>query len=158
MSHDNQKPMIMNKTEAGQESPIIVEKVIQSSPEKVWQALTDKNHMKEWYFDLEEFKAEPGFEFRFSGEGNTGQKYIHICRVTEVIPQQKLQYSWLYENQPGESLVTFELSQINEATKIKLTHSGIHTFPKDNPDMAKESFSAGWNEIIGNLLPHYLEK
>jgi hypothetical protein len=43
-------------------------------------------------------------------------------------------------------------------TRLKLTHEGLETFPQDNPDFAKESFTAGWTEIIGTLLKQYLEK
>ena len=67
--------------------PIIVERIYNAPIEKVWNAITDKDEMKKWYFDLAEFKAEPGFEFQFYGEGKQGQKFLHLCKVTEVISQ-----------------------------------------------------------------------
>ena len=33
----------------------------------VWTAITDKTWMKQWYFDLQEFKPEVGFTFEFVG-------------------------------------------------------------------------------------------
>ncbi|HEY9362830.1 MAG TPA: SRPBCC domain-containing protein, partial [Chitinophagaceae bacterium] len=44
-------------------NPIIVEQFIEASPEKVWQALTDKEQMKEWYFDMADFELEEGAVF-----------------------------------------------------------------------------------------------
>ena len=42
---------------------IIVERTFNASVGRVWTALTDLNEMRQWYFDLKEFKAETGFEF-----------------------------------------------------------------------------------------------
>ena len=40
--------------------PIIVERTYNAPIEKVWNAITDREEMKKWYFELAEFKAEPG--------------------------------------------------------------------------------------------------
>ncbi len=135
---------------------VIVEAEYPVPVEKVWEALTNPDQMRQWYFDLEEFKAEPGFEFSFTGEGSQGDKYVHICRVTEVIPYQKLSYTWAYENLPGQSHVLFELFDLGAATRLKLTHEGLETFPQNHPDFRRESFSGGWNELIPVLLKKYL--
>ena len=69
--------------------PIVMERTFDAPVGRVWTALTDVNEMRQWYFDLKEFKPEIGFEFEFlvEHEGNT---YHHVCKVTEVIPQGKL--------------------------------------------------------------------
>ncbi|HSH18897.1 MAG TPA: hypothetical protein VLA03_00500 [Draconibacterium sp.] len=36
-----------------------------ATPESPWKAITVKEEMKKWYFDLEEFIPEVGFEFSF---------------------------------------------------------------------------------------------
>ena len=137
--------------------PIVIERIYNAPVEKVWQALTDKKQMKEWYFDLEEFKPQVGFEFRFYGQGHKGEQYLHLCRITEAVKNKKLAYTWKYEGFPGESLVTFELADAGGKTKLTLTHSGLHTFPADNPDFAIESFNGGWTEIIGTSLKKFVE-
>jgi uncharacterized protein YndB with AHSA1/START domain len=138
--------------------PFVIERTYDAPVEKVWKAITDKRQMKEWYFDLEEFKAEVGFEFTFAGKGHKGEPYIHRCRVLEVIPQKKLTHTWTYENYPGYSTVTFELFSEGAQTRVKLTHAGLESFPPNNPDFAKESFAGGWTELIGKLLQQYVEK
>ncbi len=35
---------------------IIVEELYQAPLEKVWHALTDKDQMKQWYFDIPDFR------------------------------------------------------------------------------------------------------
>jgi len=138
------------------EEPIIIERIFDAPISKVWEAISDNNKMKHWYFELEDFKPEVGFEFHFYG-GPPEKVYTHLCKVMEVIPGKKLSYSWRYENYAGSSLLIFELFPEGEKTRLKLTHEGIETFPQDNKDFAKESFTAGWTQIIGTSLKDYLE-
>ena len=128
---------------------VVVERTLNAPVQKVWKALTDVDQMREWYFDLKEFKPKVGFEFEFvvEHEGNT---YHHLCKVTEVIPHQKIAYTWRYKGEPGDSLVTFELLPDGDKTKLRLTHEGLETFPK-TPAYARKNFEAGWTGIASEL-------
>ena len=137
--------------------PLVIERIYNAPIEKVWKAITDNTEMKKWYFNITDFKPEVGFEFEFSGEGKEGEKYLHLCKVTEIIPKKKLTYSWRYDGLEGNSFVTFELSAEGEKTKLILTHIGLETFPVNNPDFAKESFTEGWNYITGTSLKQFVE-
>ncbi|MEO8231560.1 MAG: SRPBCC domain-containing protein [Ignavibacteriota bacterium] len=143
----------MNNTE-----PVIKEVELNASVSKVWKAITDKEEMKQWYFDLAEFKPEAGFEFQFNGKGKEGENYLHLCKITEILPERKLTYSWRYDGFEGISFVTFELFPDVNKTKLKLTHKGVETFPIDNPDFARENFEAGWNELIGKSIKEFVER
>ena len=138
-------------------TPIVVERVFATSADALWRALTDKDEMKQWYFDLPEFKAEVGFAFTFAGGPSPERQYIHLCEITEVVSARKLSYSWRYEGYPGDSLVTFELFPQGEKTLLRLSHAGLHTFPNDNPDLAKHNFEAGWDSIVNQSLRVFLE-
>lgn len=137
-------------------APLVIERIFDAPISKVWEAISDNDSLKQWYFQLKEFKPEVGFEFRFLG-GSKEQQYLHICEITEVIPGKKLSYSWRYDNYPGSSLVTFELSAESDKTKLTLTHEGTETFAQDNKDFARESFSKGWTHIIHTSLKNFLE-
>jgi uncharacterized protein YndB with AHSA1/START domain len=134
---------------------VVVERTFNAPVARVWKALTDVDEMRQWYFDLKEFKPEVGFEFEFTVE-HEGVKYQHLCKITEVIPQKKLAYTWRYKGEPGDSLVTFELSADSDKTKLRLTHEGLETFPK-TPAYARKNFEAGWTEIIGSELKKFVE-
>lgn len=138
-----------------EKEPFVIERIFDAPVARVWKAVTDKNDMKQWYFDLKEFKPEVGFEFQFYG-GTEERQYLHLCKVTEVIPGKRITYSWRYDGYAGNSFVTFELFEEGSKTRLKLTHSGLETFPKDNPDMAKKNFAEGWTQIIGTSLKSYL--
>ena len=81
----------------------------------------------------------------------------HLCKVTEVVPGKKLAYSWRYDGYPGDSLVTFELFETGEKTRLKLTHAGLETFAHLNPDFAVSNFVEGWTHILGTSLKEFLD-
>ena len=138
--------------------PFVIERTYNVSPENVWKAITDKDQMKQWYFDLKEFRPEIGFEFSFYG-GTEDKQYLHLCKITEVVKGKKLSYSWRYEGYAGISEVSFELFDEGGKTKLRLTHAGLETFPAaENPDLKKENFEMGWTEIIGKSLKEFVEK
>ena len=137
---------------------VVVERVFNAEIALVWKALTEKEIMKEWYINVKEFKAVVGFKFEFWGGEEGDRKWKHLCEITEVIPEKKLTYSWKYEGYGGMSYVTFELFETNNGTKLKLTHSGIDTFPGDIPELAPHNFESGWNQAIHVTLKEFLEK
>lgn len=144
------------KTAYMKTGPVIIEQTFNAPIAKVWKTVTNKDDMKKWYFDLPEFNPEVGFEFTFTG-GKDGRDYLHICKITEVIPCKKLKHSWKYDGYEGLSYVSFELFDEGAITKLKLTHEGLETFPQNNPDFAKQNFEDGWNSIIGKSLKAYIE-
>lgn len=160
-------------------SPIIVEITAKTPLRKAWQALTDKQQMKEWYFDIPDFIPEVGTTFNFYEPGEE-RKYHHRCTILELEPEKRLVHTWTH---PGHSkgvttlkweLSPAELRSDNEipssekfsetqhsttaAVKIRLTHEGIENLSDAGPDFTRENYEAGWNEIVGELLKNFLEK
>ncbi len=140
-----------------QAEPLIVERTLNAPAAKVWKAITDKNEMKQWYFDLKEFKPEVGFEFQFEAIGKENKRFLHLCKITEVVVGKKLTHSWRYDGYEGNSSVTFELFDEGNKTRLKLTHIGLETFPQTS-DFAKQNFVEGWTYIIGTALKGFVEK
>ena len=137
--------------------PLIVERIYNAPIQKVWSAITDKNQMKEWYFDLETFKAEKGFKFQFTG-GDENVQYLHECEILVCDPPNKLSYSWTYPDYKGYSVLTWELFEEDESkTRLRLTHEGLESFPQENPNFRIESFTGGWNYFINEALPNFVE-
>jgi len=139
-------------------APLIIERTYQASVEKVWHAITDKDAMKQWYFDLAAFEPVVGFEFQFIGKGKEGEDYLHLCTITEVIKEKKLTYSWRYDGFEGISYVTFELFAEGDTTILKLSHKGLETFPATAQHaFARENFMEGWTYLIGKGLKDFVE-
>ena len=139
-------------------SAFVIEQTYRAPNSLVWEAISNKDEMRLWYFDLPEFKPLVGCEFRFMGGPSEERQYKHICQVTEVLPDKKIAYTWRYDGYEGNTLVTFELFKDDGQTRLKLTHEGLETFPADNPDFAKENFAEGWTWLIGTSLKEFLAK
>jgi len=136
----------------------VIERTYDAPIEKVWQAITNKDKMKVWYFNLEAFDPVPGFVFEFTGGPEDGVQYTHHCMIIDVVPGRKLSHTWEYVGYTGSSVVTFELfDEGNGHTRLRLTHAGLDTFPP-LADFAKENFEAGWTQIVGINLKNYLGK
>ncbi len=138
------------------QQPFTIERTFNAPVADVWQAITQKELMKEWYFDLPDFKPEVGFKFEFKGGPSPEKQYLHLCQVTEVIKEKKLKYSWRYDGFEGNSFVTFELFDQGNKTKLVLTHEGLETFPSSNLDFAFSNFVEGWTYLIKTSLENFL--
>jgi len=137
--------------------PVIVERLFNAPVAKVWNALTVNEEMKNWYFNLKDFKAQVGFKFDFLGGPEDGIQYLHLCEVVEVIENKKLAYSWRYDNYPGNSIVNWELLDKGDQTLVKITHTGLETFAEAGKDFAAENFKEGWTHFLYTALKGYLE-
>lgn len=139
--------------------PFIIERTYNTPVSEVWHAITNKEAMKQWYFDLADFKLEVGFEFSFWGKGKEGEDYLHLCKITDVVKEELLRYSWRYDGYEGISYVSFELFGEDNKTRLRLTHEGLESFPvTTNNAFAKENFAEGWTYLLTNSLPEFLNK
>lgn len=137
--------------------PLIVERTYAATPRQVWEAITDPAKMQQWYFPMEGFKAEKGTEFSFDCP-HEDTVFRHRCRVTEVVPGQKISYTWTYADYPGHSEVTWELFADAGGTRLVLTHEGLESFPQDLPSFVRSSFIEGWSHFLDKALPQYLRQ
>jgi uncharacterized protein YndB with AHSA1/START domain len=140
---------------AAKDEPLVLERVFNAPVALVWKALTDTNDIPHWSFDIRQFEPRVGFEFEFWG-GDSKNRYLHRCAVTEAVPEKRLAYTWRYEGYAGDSLVTFELFAQGSKTRVRLTHSGLQTFPKIAA-FARSNFDAGWTELVGSSLKSFVE-
>jgi uncharacterized protein YndB with AHSA1/START domain len=130
--------------------PVVVERSFNASSEQIWNALTNKDQMKQWYFDIPEFKAIVGLEFTFAVE-HEGTNWVHLCTVTDVKRNELIAYTWRYEGFAGNSHVKFEIIPDGKKTRLRITHSGLHTFPSDAKGLEKQNFQMGWSGFMDEL-------
>lgn len=137
--------------------PIIVEQKINAPVYKVWRALTDKTEMQIWYFDIFDFELQTGKIFNFYEPGEE-KKYHHQGEILEIVPNEKLKYSWAYpEFSDKKTTVTWELKPDENGTLVKLIHEDIDHFNDLGDHFSQESFTEGWNGILRESLKPYLE-
>ncbi len=140
------------------EEPIIVEQTFNTSIDTVWNSITQIDQMRQWYFEnIPSFKPEVGFETQFNVQSQD-RNFMHLWKVTEVVPKKMIAYNWKYDGIRGNSLVKFELFEENKMTKLRLTHQVLEDFPDDIPEFKRESGLEGWKFFIRKSLKEFLEK
>lgn len=137
-------------------NPIVVEEVYEASPDQVWQAITDKDSMKEWYFNIQDFILKENATFNFYAPDDE-RKYHHQCVIKKIVPERKFQHTWTYpSHSKGESVITWEISPEGNGSRVRLTHSGVESFSDAGNDFTRENFEAGWKEIVGKSLKDFI--
>ena len=138
------------------DEPVIVENTLDYPREKVWQALTVHSQMIQWYFEvLEAFEPVVGFETQFviSVEDRV---FTHCWHVSAVEPNSKITYSWHYKEYPGKANVTFELSEADKGTDVRVVVDVLEDFDDEIPEFRRDSCVAGWNYFMVEQLPDFL--
>ena len=139
------------------DKPVVVEQTFNRPIERVWSAITDLKQMQQWFFEnIPSFKPEAGFETQFNVLSQ-GRNFLHMWKITEVIPKKKITYNWRYEGYPGDSFVLFELFREDQLTKLRLTHQVNESFPEDVPEFNRESCIGGWTYFIKKRLKEFLD-
>lgn len=135
--------------------------VIDQPVERVWEALTQPEEMKNWYFNISDFEPKEGeiFDFIVSFTDEDGEhNFRHLFKILKVIPAEKLQHTWEHPGHSGgTSMLTWELFPHEGSTTVVLSHEGIETFLDEGSRYFTEaSYHAGWADILQGLK-EYLE-
>jgi len=140
------------------EAPVIVEQNFNVSAKVIWEAITNIHKMKLWYFNnIPDFKPVVGFKTDFDVQSDT-RNFHHIWTVSEVIPFKKIVYKWEYSEYEGESFSHFEIEELDNQTKLRLTTIVTKDFSDKIPEFKRESCLGGWNYFIKQNLKNFLEK
>ena len=129
---------------------------IRSTPDKVWQALTDQQMIRKYWFGMTaECDWKPGSPWRLKFEdGRTADS----GEVLEAVPPKRLVLKWRNEFKPelkaeGYSRCTMEIELADyypdfggKAVKLTITHElegeGMKLI---------EAVSGGWPKVLSNL-------
>ena len=133
-----------------------VEAVFDATKSQVWEALTNTEIMKVWYFDISNFKLAVGSEFSFY-EGDK-KEYLHEGEILKAEQNVVLQHTWKHPQQSkGSSIVTWEIEETdNNKVKVTLSHEGLENFADAGPNFAPANYEMGWNAIVKTNLRNYL--
>ena len=123
---------------------------IASTPEKVWQALTDPAFTRQYFGGLA-IEVEPKAGGAFFLRNPDGS--VHMSgRVIEWSPPRRFSSIWTVEGMEGfnelpPSLITYEIEQSGGSVKLTMTESNSW----DIPDAILEGGRTGWPAILSSL-------
>lgn len=154
---DRLKPFVSLKSQKRGGKPIVVTHTYSADMKTVWQAITDVNQMKKWYFEsLENFEPTLGFKTEFTVDVDS-RKIVHVWELTRSMAPYMLEYKWSYWGIPGKSKVSWHLQPVEGGTKLTLRHHGVETFDQSDPMFNRASAKTGWNLLITENLKNFLE-
>ena len=125
--------------------------LILARPAEVWNALTDRETIKKYFFGTEAISDwTVGSPLIFQGEWE-GKSYQDKGKILAAEPGRRLQYNYwsgfsgLEDIEENYSLVTYELDSEGESTKLTLTQEGFAS------EEALAHADAGWKMVMDNL-------
>jgi activator of HSP90 ATPase len=117
---------------------------IQAPLEKVWEALTEPKIIDSWGGGPAKMKAEENYEFSLWG-GDIRGKNIKVAKG------KTLKQEWYSGKWQKPSIATFDLSEKNGKTLVKLTQTGV-------PENENKDISDGWKDYYLGQIQKLLEK
>lgn len=125
---------------------IVVEYPLAAPPRQVWRALTEPEVLAVWLMP-NDIAAVKGHRFTFRTPPTGDWNGIVECEVLEVVPENKLIYSWVGGSASNEdyghkleTTVTWTLTPSADCgTLLKLIHHGFHP-----DDFAYKMMGQGW--------------
>lgn len=128
--------------------------------EKVWECLTNPELVSQWLMK-NDFKPIVGHKFNFHTKPIPKMSFdgIVYCEVLEIVPGQKLVYTWKGGPKPGviglDTVLTWTLSREGEGTRVVLEHSGFKGFKNL---IASVFMEAGWKKNIPRRMGKILDE
>lgn len=135
------------------ETSLSITRVFPATPERVFDAWTQPEHLRHWSCPEGYSVAEVTGECRVGGTYRIQMRppegegvHTAIGAYREVDRPRRVVYTWDWEEESmGETLVTVEFSAVDGGTQVRLTHE---LFPA--PEVT-EDHKNGWMSCLDNL-------
>ena len=149
---------------------LLLERVVDVSPEEVWAAWTQPEHMKKWFTPAPwttidaEVDLRPGGIFRTTMRSPDGQEFPNAGCILEVVPNRK--FAWTGALKPGyRPLSREEAEQVPflfsavitmepHGSGTKYTALAIHADAEGSAKHSTMGFHQGWGTALDQLVGH----
>jgi uncharacterized protein YndB with AHSA1/START domain len=147
---------------------LVLERVVEVSPERVWTAWTQPEHLKKWFTPVPwstvecEIDLRPGGLFRTVMRSPEGQDHPNRGCYLEVVPNRKLVWTNALEagfrpSRPDEHLgfhftATILLEPQGQGTRY--TAIVMHADEEDRHKHDAMGFKEGWGTVLEQLVEY----
>lgn len=121
----------------------------------LWEAITNSENFKKWYFEIPHFSLVPDDTFEFYDRSKT---HKHRCTIISCENEKKLVHTWeLPDESNAITTVEWSVKKIDhEHSKLTVTHSGIEGFKDGGESLSEAKLQEGWDRIVHVYLRNYL--
>jgi uncharacterized protein YndB with AHSA1/START domain len=128
---------------------LVIKRLLKRDRREVFSALTDPIKMAQWFYGMETGQAKVTIDLRPGGKyliemfNEEGQNHQAQGTYLEIVPPERLVFTWISEGFVTDSKVTIELLERGEWTELVL----IHELPED----IIEPHRQGWTNCLMHL-------
>jgi len=134
--------------------------VLRATRSRVWRALTEPAQLGEWFGAQLSGRFTPGQKTR-GPITIPGYQHLSFEVIVERMEPERL-FSWRWrpggdpDVDPAEpmTLVTFELEEVPEGTRLTVTESGFDQIPPARRSKAYRENDAGWAGQLDNITQY----
>lgn len=129
-------------------------------PETVWEFLTRAELLSQWLMN-NDIKPVVGHHFMFKINAMPAMEFDGnvYCEILEVVPNQKLVYTWKCGPGDGrinlDTVVTWILKPKEKGTELYLEHTGFGALTNA---MIFDAMNGGWKKNMAELLANLITK
>jgi uncharacterized protein YndB with AHSA1/START domain len=119
--------------------------------ERVWRALTDPAALAAWFWP-QRFAPTAEVDLRVGGRYRIDGPAVGMAVGGEYVtvePPHKLVFTWVWDGEPDETLVTIELTPVAAGTELALRHERF------GDDANRDNHARGWRDCL-DRLPEYV--
>ena len=133
---------------------LVLTRLIPAGVEQVYEAWTNPTLMKRWFcpgddmsVPIAESDPREGGRYRVQMLGPDGDTHTTSGVFQEVVPNERLRFTWQWEGSEVETEVTIELRALsNRETELTLVHEGFDT------EEARDKHRQGWTGCLSKLV------
>lgn len=130
---------------------LTISRTLDAPPPQVWQAWTDPVSLASWIWP-EEHAATCDIDLRVGGRYRIESPTIGIAvsgDYAAVDPDKRLAFTWRWDGEDEESLVTVTLQAADKGTDLVVQHEGLAT------EESRANHEQGWRDCL-DRLPDFL--
>ncbi|WP_344869222.1 metalloregulator ArsR/SmtB family transcription factor [Amycolatopsis ultiminotia] len=120
---------------------------IESTPERVWEALTDPDTTAQYWAHRNESDWQQGSRWAHVRADGSGVSDV-VGEVVEAVPPRRLVTTWLDPAGPEDqvpSRVAFDIQEYQGVVRLTVTHTDLAD------EQAHRDVSGGWAVVLSNL-------
>jgi uncharacterized protein YndB with AHSA1/START domain len=126
-------------------APIVRSVDVRTTPERLWELLTEPQELVRWWPDMAELEPREGGSVRMVFAANSS---VVNGRVTRFEPPGGLGFTWQREQSPGAvTKVEFTVTDLGDGRcRVEVVHSGWEAAPELRP-----LHDLGWAHFLACL-------
>lgn len=114
---------------------------------RIFAAWTDPGLLGRWFWP-ETFETRYSVDLRVGGEFRFSSPKMQMGvsgTFREVVADSRLVYTWAWDGDDRETLVTVEFADVSEGTRVTLVHERFDSAEE------RDQHAQGWNDCIDRL-------